>query len=137
MIDGLKKGDIDCIVTDHAPHHVDEKNVEFDLAMFGITGLQTLLPLSLELVEKGVINMNDFVRLTSYTPAKLIKKSDRGEIAEGKLADLVVLDVDKEYEFTKALNKSKSINSPFFGKMMKGAALYTIKSGKVVFEFPK
>jgi len=136
MLDGLKKGDIDCIVTDHAPHHVDEKNVEFDLAMFGITGLQTLLPLSLELVENGVISINDMVRLTSYTPAKLIKKSDRGEIAEGKLADLVILDTEKEYTFDLELNKSKSANSPFIGKKLKGAALYTIKNGKVVFEFP-
>ncbi|PLX65721.1 MAG: dihydroorotase [Denitrovibrio sp.] len=136
MIEGLKNGDIDCIVTDHAPHHIDEKNVEFDLAMFGITGLQTLLPLSLELVSKGVISMNDFVRLTSYNPAKLLKKADRGEIAEGKLADIVVVDTEKEYEFTLELNQSKSTNSPFIGKMLKGAALYTIKNGKVVFEFP-
>jgi len=137
MLDGLKKGEIDCIVTDHAPHHIDEKKVEFDLAMFGITGVQTMLPLSLELVENGVISMNDFVRLTSYTPAKLIRKNDRGEIAEGKLADIVVLDTEKEYVFDLELNKSKSTNSPFIGKKMKGAALYTIKSGKVVFEFPK
>lgn len=135
MIDGLAKGDIDCIVTDHAPHHVDEKNVEFDLAMFGILGLQTMLPLSLELVANGHINMNDFVRLTSYTPAQLIKKTDRGEIAEGKLADLVVVDADKEYVFDEELNQSKSTNSPFMGKTLKGAALYTIKNGKVVFEF--
>lgn len=136
MLDGLRNGDIDCIVTDHAPHHIDEKNVEFDLAMFGITGLQTMLPLSLELVENGVINMNDLVKLTSYTPAKLIKKADRGEISEGKLADLVVVDIDKEYEFTKEINQSKSTNSPFIGKKLKGAALYTIKNGKVVYEFP-
>lgn len=136
MKDGLKNGDIDCIVTDHAPHHIDEKNVEFDLAMFGITGLQTMLPLSLELVADGVINMNDLVRLTSYTPAKLIKKGDRGEIANGKLADIVIVDADKEYTFDKELNASKSTNSPFLDKTMKGAALYTIKNGKVVFEFP-
>jgi len=136
MIEGLRNGDIDCIVTDHAPHHIDEKNVEFDLAMFGITGLQTMLPLTLSLVEKGVISMNDFVRLTSYTPAKLIKKGDRGEIAEGKLADIAIVDPEKEYVFDEKLNKSKSTNSPFLGKKLKGAALYTIKSGKVVFEFP-
>jgi len=135
MLEGLKNGEIDCIVTDHAPHHVDEKNVEFDLAMFGITGLQTMLPLSLALVEKGVISMNDLVRLTSFTPAKLIKKTDRGEIAVGKLADIVIVDTKKEYVFDKSRNESKSTNSPFLGKTMKGAAMYTIKSGKVVFEF--
>jgi dihydroorotase len=136
MLDGLKNGDIDCIVTDHAPHHVDEKNVEFDLASFGITGLQTLLPLSLALVEKNVITINDLVRLTSYNPAKLIKKSDRGEIAPGKLADIAIVDPQKEYVFDRELNKSKSTNSPYLGKKLKGAAIYTIKSGKIVFTFP-
>ncbi len=137
MIEGLKNGDIDCIVTDHAPHHPDEKAQEFDLAPFGITGIQTLLPLSLALVDKDVIDMKDFVRLTSYTPARLINKSDRGEIAPGKLADIVVLDTELEYVFDEKLNRSKSVNTPWMGKKLKGAALYTIKSGNVVFEFPK
>ena len=137
LLDGLKYGDIDCIVTDHAPHHRDEKEQEFDLAPFGITGIQTMLPLTLALVEKGVIDMKDFVRLTSYNPAKFIRKEDRGEIAAGKLADLVVLDTELEYVFDRDLNKSKSVNTPWLDKKLKGAALYTIKSGNVVFEFPK
>jgi len=136
MIEGLRNGDIDCIVTDHAPHHPDEKAVEFDLAPFGITGLQTMLPLSLNLVRDGVISMNDLVRMTSYTPAQLIRKSDRGEIAEGKLADIAIVDADKEYVFDEELNESKSVNTPFMGKTMKGASIYTIKNGKVVYEFP-
>lgn len=136
LIEGLRNGDIDCIVTDHAPHHPDEKAQEFDLAPFGITGLQTMLPLSLALVEKGVIDMPAFVRLTSYNPAKLIKKADRGEIAVGKLADIAIVDPETEYVFDLALNRSKSVNTPYMGKKLKGAALYTIKSGKVVFEFP-
>lgn len=134
---GMKNGEIDCIVTDHAPHHVDEKNVEFDLANFGITGLQTMLPLSLDLVRKGVITMNDFVRMASYNPAKILKKSDRGEIKEGKLADITIVDADMEYVFDTKLNQSKSTNTPYLGKKLKGAALYTIKNGNVVFEFPK
>jgi len=136
MIEGLRNGDIDCIVTDHAPHSRDEKAQEFDLAPFGMTGIQTMLPLSLALVEKGVIDMPAFVRLTSYTPAKLIKKNDRGEIAVGKLADIAIVDPDLEYVFDMELNQSKSVNTPYIGKTLKGAALYTIKSGKVVFEFP-
>ncbi|ADD68183.1 dihydroorotase, multifunctional complex type [Denitrovibrio acetiphilus DSM 12809] len=136
MLDGLKKGDIDCIVTDHAPHHIDEKKVEFDLAMFGIIGLQTLLPLSLKLVERNIMSMNDLVRVMSYNPAKLIRKTDRGEIAEGKRADIVIIDENKEYVFDEKMNKSKSMNTPFLGKTLKGAALYTIKNGNVVFEFP-
>ncbi|TCK60776.1 dihydroorotase [Seleniivibrio woodruffii] len=136
MIEGLRNGDIDCIVTDHAPHSRDEKAQEFDLAPFGMTGIQTMLPLSLALVEKGVIDMPAFVRLTSYTPAKLIKKNDRGEIAVGKLADIAIVDPDLEYVFDMELNRSKSVNTPYIGKTLKGAALYTIKSGRVVFEFP-
>ncbi|MCD8553296.1 dihydroorotase [Seleniivibrio sp.] len=136
MIEGLRNGDIDCIVTDHAPHHPDEKAQEFDLAPFGMTGIQTMLPLSLALVEKGVIDMPAFVRLTSYNPAKLIKKTDRGEIAVGKLADIAIVDAELEYVFDNKLNKSKSVNTPYMGKKLKGAALYTIKSGRVVFEFP-
>lgn len=136
MIEGLRNGDIDCIVTDHAPHHPDEKAQEFDLCPFGMTGIQTMLPLSLALVEKGVIDMQSFVRLTSYTPSRLIKRAERGEIAVGKIADIVVLDTQKEYVFDEQLNKSKSVNTPLMGKKLKGAALYTIKSGKVVFEFP-
>jgi dihydroorotase len=135
MIEGLRNGDIDCIVTDHAPHHPDEKAQEFDLAPFGMTGIQTMLPLSLALVEKGVIDMPAFVRLTSYTPAQLIKKTDRGEIAVGKLADIAIVDPELEYVFDLKLNKSKSVNTPYIGKTLKGAALYTIKNGKVVFEF--
>jgi dihydroorotase len=137
MVEGLKNGDIDCIVTDHAPHHVDDKNVEFDLSPFGITGLQTMLPISLKLVETGTLNMNEFVKLTSYNPSKLIKKSDRGIIAEGKLADIAVIDPELEYVFDEELNESKSVNTPYMGKTLKGAALYTIKNGKVVYEFPK
>lgn len=132
MLDGLKNGDIDCIVTDHAPHHIDEKNVEFDLAAFGITGLQTMLPLSLALVEKGLISINDMVRMASYTPAQLIRKTDRGEIKEGLLADIAIVDAEKEYVFDKDMNKSKSANSPFLGKKMKGAAVYTFKKGRLV-----
>lgn len=137
LLEGMKNGEIDCIVTDHAPHHVDEKNVEFDLANFGITGLQTMLPLSLALVEKGIITINDMVRMACYNPAQMLKKTDRGEIKEGKLADIVVVDKDLEYVFDKTLNQSKSTNTPYLGKTLKGAALYTIKNGNVVFEFPK
>lgn len=135
MKQGLKEGVIDCIATDHAPHHPDEKFVEFDLAPFGITGLQTLIPLTLKLVEEGIISENDFARLTSYAPAKIIRKEDRGVISEGKLADITVIDADAEYIFDKKLNKSKSFNSPYLNKTLKGIAAFTIKKGKVVWEY--
>ena len=133
--EGLKSGLIDAIATDHAPHHIDEKFVEFDLASFGITGLQTLVPLTLKLVEDGSITINDFVKLTSYSPSRITKLTDRGEIREGLLADIAIIDPKFEYIFDDKINKSKSTNSPLFGKRLKGVIRYTIKSGKVVYKF--
>ncbi|MEF3254858.1 MAG: dihydroorotase [Deferribacterales bacterium] len=131
---GLKDGTIDCIATDHAPHHRDEKFVEFDLAAFGIIGLQTVIPLTLELVRASLINMNEFVKLTSYNPAKILNLQDRGLIAEGKLADITIIDAEKEYIYDENLNRSKSTNTPFLGKKLKGVCCLTIKSGKVVYQ---
>ena len=128
----FKEGLIDCIATDHAPHHRDEKFVEFDLAAFGIIGLQTLIPLTLKLVEEEVITLNDFVKYTSYNPARILGLADKGVVAEGKIADLAIIDKDKEYIFDENLNRSKSSNSPFIGKKLKGINCITIKSGKIV-----
>jgi dihydroorotase len=132
--DALKDGTVDCIATDHAPHHHDEKFQEFDLAPFGITGLQTLVPLTLNLVREGVINENDFVRLCSEAPAKLLRLKGKGRIEEGALADMAVIDPDREYVFDKAMNKSKSVNSPFLGKTLKGLCVQTFKNGKEVYK---
>lgn len=136
MRDGLKNGIIDIICTDHAPHHNDEKQREFDKAPFGILGLQTLIPLTLNLVRDGVISLNKMVELTSLNPAKLLKLNDRGVIAEGYLADITIVDPDFEYLYDEKLNKSKSKNSPLLGKKLKGAAIKTIKSGRLVYDFP-
>ncbi|MEE3694463.1 dihydroorotase [Campylobacter sp. CLAX-22107-21] len=136
MRDGLKNGIIDIICTDHAPHHNDEKQREFDKAPFGILGLQTLIPLTLNLVRDGVISLNKMVELTSLNPAKLLKLKDRGVIAEGYLADITIVDPDFEYLYDEKLNKSKSQNSPLLGKKLKGAAIKTIKSGRLVYDFP-
>ncbi|WP_086268158.1 dihydroorotase [Campylobacter devanensis] len=136
MRDGLKNGIIDIICTDHAPHHNDEKQREFDKAPFGILGLQTLIPLTLNLVRDGVISLNKMVELTSLNPAKLLKLNDRGVIAEGYLADITIVDPDFEYLYDEKLNKSKSQNSPLLGKKLKGAAIKTIKSGRLVYDFP-
>ncbi|BAI80316.1 dihydroorotase [Deferribacter desulfuricans SSM1] len=135
IIEALKDGTIDVIATDHAPHHKDEKFVEFDNAAFGITGLQTLIPLTLKLVEDGKIDMKKFVELTSYKPAQILKLNDRGYIAKRKKADITLIDINKEYIFDEKINKSKSTNSPFFGKKLKGATIYTIKNGKIVYKF--
>ncbi|WP_022850014.1 dihydroorotase [Limisalsivibrio acetivorans] len=135
MKDGLADGTIDCIATDHAPHHIDEKFQEFDLAPFGITGLQTLIPLTLNLVRSGVITENEMAKLCSYTPAKLLKLDNKGAVAEGMLADLTVIDTELEYTFNKELNRSKGVNSPFMNKPLKGIAVKTIKNGNVVYEY--
>ncbi|WP_170018983.1 dihydroorotase [Campylobacter sp. RM16190] len=134
--EGLKSGLIDVIVTDHAPHHNDEKFLEFDKAPFGILGLQTLVPMTLDLVRDGVIDYEKMAALTSYNAAKILKLKNKGVIAEGYLADIAIIDPNFEYLYDKNLNKSKSQNSPLLGKMLKGAAVITIKSGKTVFEFP-
>ena len=133
---GLKSGLIDVIATDHAPHSWDDKFVEFDKAPFGILGLQTLVPLTLKLVDEGVIDYEKMVALTSYNPAQILKLSGKGEIAVGKLADIAIIDPELRYTYDAKLNKSKSCNSPLFGKELKGACVLTIKSGKVVFDFP-
>lgn len=134
--EALKSGLIDAIVTDHAPHNTDDKFVEFDHAPFGILGLQTLVPLTLRLVNEGVISLEDMVRLCSFNPAKILNLKDKGEIKEGFLADIAIIDPQISYVYDETLNKSKSRNSPLFGKQLTGAAVCTIKSGRVVYEFP-
>lgn len=133
----LQDGTADIIVTDHAPHNTDEKFQEFDKAPFGILGLQTLIPLTLKLVEDKTISLEKFVELTSKNPAKILKLSDRGEISVGKIADIAIIDPKIKYIYDENLNQSKSNNSPLFGKELTGAAIYTIKKGKIVFKFPQ
>lgn len=133
--DGLKSGLIDVIATDHAPHLYDEKFVEFNRAPFGIIGLQTLIPLSLKLVEEGVISIEELVKLTSFNPAKILKLKNKGTIAKNMLADIAIVDPNFTYIYDEKLNKSKSINSPLFGKKLKGLATITIKSGRVVYRY--
>jgi dihydroorotase len=134
LIEGIKSGVIDIIATDHAPHHKDEKFVEFDLAAFGIIGLQTVVPLTLNLVRSGHITIQDFVRLTSYRPAQILRLTDRGEIKTDKLADIAIIDPDFSYTFDKRINKSKSENTPLFNKELIGIVKMTIKNGKIVYK---
>ena len=133
--EALKSGLIDVIATDHAPHHSDEKEVEFDKAPFGIIGLQTLVPLTLKLVNEGVISLERMVELTSTNAAKMLNLKDKGEVAEGMLADIAIIDPEIEYIYDERINRSKSTNSPLFGKKLKGAAVITIKSGRIVYKF--
>jgi dihydroorotase len=128
---GLADGTIDAIATDHAPHHLDEKDVEFNLAMNGIVGLETSLPLSLKLVEEGCLDLSALVARMSCNPAKILG-IDRGTLKPGAVADVTIIDAAKEWTVVAEKLETKSKNSPFLGWQMKGAAAYTIVKGQVV-----
>ncbi|GFO69314.1 dihydroorotase [Geomonas limicola] len=127
----LADGTIDAIATDHAPHHLDEKDVEFNLAMNGIVGLETSLPLSLKLVEEGVLDLQQLVAAMSCNPAKILG-IDRGTLKPGAVGDVTVIDPNKQWTVLAEKLETKSKNSPFIGWQMKGAAAYTIVKGQVV-----
>jgi len=128
---GLADGTIDAIATDHAPHHPDEKDVEFNVAMNGIVGLETSLPLSLRLVEEGCIDLKALVSCMSCNPAKILGL-ERGTLKPGAVADVTIIDPAKEWQVIAEKLETKSKNTPFLGWQMKGAAAYTIVKGQVV-----
>lgn len=108
--------------------------MEFGLAPVGIIGYQTAIPLTIKRIHEGILNWTDFARLMSYNPAKILKKDKLGSLAKGMKADIVVIDDNVEYVYTKEMNKSKSINTPFLNKTLKGKAIYTFKNGNLVFQ---
>ena len=136
IIQGLEEGTIDCIVTDHAPHTETEKNVELSKAPNGIIGFETALSAEImNLVEPGHISYLDLVRLTSYTPSKLLHiDKERGCIEVGKKADITIFNPKEEYVYTKEMIVSKSKNSPFIGKKLKGKVKYTIVNGRIAYK---
>lgn len=134
IIEGLKEGTIDCIITDHAPHAKEEKNVELSKAPNGIIGFETALSAEImNLIDTGDLSYLDLVRLTSYNPAKLLN-IDKGTIEEGEIADITIFDPNEKYVYTEDKIVSKSKNSPFIGKELKGKVKYTIVGGKIVYE---
>ncbi|SHO51981.1 dihydroorotase [Desulfopila aestuarii] len=130
ILAALADGTLDAIATDHAPHSVLEKNVEFNEAANGITGLETALSLSLALVREGVISEKRMVELMSVAPARILGVPG-GSLAEGEVADITVIDPDAEFTFTAEESKSKGKNSPFIGWRLKGRAVMTLVSGRV------
>ena len=125
----LSGSTIDCIATDHAPHAAHEKDQEFDRAPFGITGLETALPIAL-MVAGGEIELA--VRWLAAKPAELMGWKQSGAAQAGALADVTVFDPKEEWNFTAEESKSKSKNSPFLGKRFSGRVRYTIVNGKIV-----
>jgi dihydroorotase len=128
---GLSEGILDVIATDHAPHSELEKDVEFEKAAFGIIGLETSLPLTLQLVRDGVMDLPSAIAKLSHNPATILSVKG-GTIEEGKEADLTVIDLNREYVVRKEAFKSKSHNSPFIGWSMKGKAMLTMVGGRIV-----
>lgn len=135
--DGLRDGIMDVISTDHAPHSAEEKEKSIAEAPFGIVGLETAFALSVtELVEQGYLTKMQLVEKMSYNPARIIG-IDKGEIKEGKMADLVIADFDEAYNIDVQKFASKGKNTPFHGKEVKGRIYKTIVNGNVVYDYEK
>jgi dihydroorotase len=133
MLEGLRDGSIDVIATDHAPHHADEKALEFDRAPFGIVGLETAVPLCLDrLVHSGAIGMARFVELLSTNPARVLNLPG-GTLVEGGPADLTILAPDAPVTIRAANFRSKGKNTPFEGWKLRGAVAATIVGGRAVY----
>ena len=130
---GLREGVIDVIATDHAPHAQVEKEMEFDYAPFGIIGLETALPIALQLVDEGVLTVNEMVLKMSVKPAKLLN-IDKGNLSIGAVADIAVIAPYETWVVDPAQLKSKGKNTPFEGWKMKGRVTHTIVGGKVVYK---
>jgi dihydroorotase len=130
--EGLRDGTIDMIATDHAPHDAISKDVEFDLASFGISGLETALGLSLALVREGVIDMNGLLSKMAVRPARFLDLP-YGTLTPGAPADLIVFSDDAAWTVDREAFVSKGRNTPFHGRTLKGRNLVTIVGGRVVY----
>jgi dihydroorotase len=129
---GLADGTIDAVATDHAPHSPVEKDVEFEQAAFGIIGLETAVPLVLEVARERNLSPLEFVRRMSTGPAVAFGLRG-GTLAEGRLADVTVIDPEVAWTVQPAGMRSKSRNTPFSGRSMKGRAMLTIVGGRIVY----
>ncbi|MDY5846256.1 MAG: dihydroorotase [Bariatricus sp.] len=132
---GLADGIMDVISTDHAPHSEEEKNRSMAKAAFGIVGLETSAALTYtELVEPGILTIMQMAEKMSYNPAKILGLEEKGSVAEGKIADIVLFDAKKEYRIDVNTFASKGKNTPFDGYPVKGEIACTIVDGKIVYQ---
>jgi dihydroorotase len=130
VVEGIRDGTIDAIASDHAPHHINLKMLEFDRAPFGITGLETAVGLALTQLQLPLARL---IKLFSINPQKIMKVTPWG-LFEGSNADLTLLDLNRTWKFDVTQTRSRSRNSPFNGWEMKGKAVATIVGGKVVYQ---
>ena len=132
IIEGLKDGTIDIIATDHAPHHIDEKNVEFMQAANGLVGFETALALAItNLVKPGHLTIEDICKKMCLNPARMLGLS-KGSIEVGATADIVIFDTEEQFTVDVSKFYSKSKNSPFDGFTLYGQPSYTIVGGATV-----
>lgn len=130
---GLKDGTLDCIVTDHAPHHENEKKVEYNLAAFGISGIETSFALSYtELVKGKILSLSQLADRMSAAPARILGL-DGGEVSVGKSADFAIADLNEKYTIDSSKFISKGKNTPFNGRVVYGKIKYTIVDGQIKF----
>ena len=129
---GLKDGTIDIIATDHAPHDIVDKQVEYQNACFGIVGLETALPLSLKLVDEKILSMSELIKKLTSTPAGIFNLSS-GNLSLGNDADILIFNPNFEYSIDISKFHSKSKNSPFDGWKVKGKVIRTLVRGKTVY----
>lgn len=135
LIEGLTDGTIDAIATDHAPHAFHEKQVEFERAAFGITGLETALPLAITVLHYHFkLPLRRIVELLSTNPAKIFRLQGRGSLTVGSHADVTLFDPKKKWTFDSSRSKSKSRNTPFDGWSFTGKAVATVVGGKIVYQ---
>ena len=132
VIEGLRDGTIDIIATDHAPHHPDEKNVEFNLAANGLVGFETALPLAVTyLVRPGILSMEKLVEKLCVNPSRILGLN-KGVLEVGRAADITITDIGEEFTVDISSFKSKSKNSPYNGFRLFGTVCYTIVEGRIV-----
>ena len=133
MLAGIADGSVDVIATDHAPHHHDEKHVEFDHAPFGITGLETAVSLCFDrLVHAGIVSVSRLVELLSVNPARILGVPG-GSLAEGAPADITILAPDIEVTIAAQSMRSLSRNTPCDGWTLRGGVAATIVGGRAVY----
>ena len=130
--EGLQDGTIDIIATDHAPHDIADKQVEYQNACFGIVGLETALPLSLKLVDEKILSMGDVIKKLTSTPADIFNL-EAGSLSLDNEADLLIFNPNLEYSIDISKFHSKSKNSPFDGWKVKGKVIHTLVKGKTAY----